>query len=137
HGPLASAWRVLVIDEFALPAPVGTGVSADIVEEAVTSAHQTIAQQHDAGVATVDAVEHSDVNGIKTVADTTRSRRHDRRRGLLTNRRHNPTERHSWQLHRIAFEVILIALRPAPEFQVDPVALEQGLEIRVFVVAHR
>jgi hypothetical protein len=73
HRPLALARRVLVIDEFALPAAVGAGVGADIVEKCIAAADPAVVQHHDAGIAAVDAVEHPDMNGIKTVADPARS----------------------------------------------------------------
>src|ERR1700722_8121316 len=73
HRPFALVRRVLVIDEFALPAAVGAGVGADIVEKCIAAADPAIVQHHGPGIAAVDAVEHPDVNGIKTVADPARS----------------------------------------------------------------
>src|SRR5580692_52311 len=67
HRPLAPAPRVLVIDEFAFPFAVSARVAAEIIEEAIAAADSAIEQQHDAGIAAVDAIEHPDVNGVKTV----------------------------------------------------------------------
>jgi hypothetical protein len=40
-------------------------------------------------------------------------------------------------LRRAALKKILIALLAASERQGDPVGIEQGLELRIVVVAHR
>src|SRR5882757_5449478 len=98
HRPRAFAWRVLVIDELALPATVGARVGADVIEKAIASPHQAVVQKHDAGVAAIDTVEHPDVNGIKTIADAA-SGCNDRWGSFLTDRCHHPTERNPRQLH--------------------------------------
>src|SRR5206468_5913741 len=89
HRPLADAWRVLVIDELALPPAVHTGVGANLIKERVATVDSAVVQHHDAGIATIDAIEHPNVNGIKAVTDTALSDRSDRRRGLLTDGGHH------------------------------------------------
>src|ERR1700687_5664507 len=69
HRPFPLAWRVFVVDEFALPSAVRTGVGADIIEERIAAADSAVVQHHDAGIAAVDTVKHPDMNGIKPVAD--------------------------------------------------------------------
>src|SRR6266705_4349521 len=82
HRPLAHAWRVLVIDELALPPAVHTGVGADIIEERVATVDPAVVQHHDAGIAAIDTIKHPNVNGIEAVTDAALSDRSDGRRGL-------------------------------------------------------
>src|SRR5882757_5937429 len=85
HRPLAPARRVLVIDQFALPAALRAAVSADIVEEGIAAADAAVMQHHDAGVAGVDAVEHPDVERIESVGDTVGSAGARRWRRILAD----------------------------------------------------
>src|ERR1700687_960231 len=137
HRPLALARRVLVIDEFALPPAVRAGVGADVIEERIAAADPAIVQHHDAGVAAVDAVKHPDMDRIETVLDAIFSDRKCQRRGFFADRGHHRVEGNARQLRRAAFEKILLALLPALERERDLVGLEQGLEIRILVVAQR
>src|SRR5260370_1054664 len=72
-----------------LPPAFGAGVGADINKERITAADLAVVQHHDAGVAAIDAVEHPDMNGVKTITDAAFSGRNDRRRRLFADGCHH------------------------------------------------
>ena len=61
--------RVLLVEDLALPAAVLGGVGAEIIEEGVAAEDAAVVEQHHAGQAALDAVEHAQVDGIETVDD--------------------------------------------------------------------
>src|SRR5262249_15884803 len=62
---LALRRRVFLIDELALPAAVRRSIGAEIVEEGVAAEDAAVAQQHHAGLAAGNPVQHPDVDRIK------------------------------------------------------------------------
>ena len=101
---LALGRRVLLVEDFALPAAVRRGIGAEIVEERIAAEDAAVMQQHHAGQAAIDAVEHPDVNGIEPVDDAALADRFDRRNDLVVDRRHDRAEHRARHLRRAAHE---------------------------------
>jgi len=76
-------WRVLLVEDLALPAAVGRGVGAEVVEKGVTAEDAAVEQQHNAGQAGLDAVERAKLERIEPVDDTARPDSADRRQRLV------------------------------------------------------
>ena len=68
-GVLAFGRGVFPVEDLAFPAAVLRGVGADIVEERIAAEDTALVEQHHAGQAALDAVEHPDVDGIEAVDD--------------------------------------------------------------------
>src|SRR6186713_19563 len=61
--------RMFLIEDLALPATILRAVRTEIIERGVAAQDAAFIQQHDAGQASLDAVEHADMNGIEAVDD--------------------------------------------------------------------
>src|SRR5258708_2308935 len=137
HRALALARRMFVVDEFAPPPAVRARIGADIVEEGIAAAHLAVVQDHDTCVASVDTVEHADVDRIEAVLDARLLERRNGRRGSFAERRDQHVERDARQLRDLALEAMLLALRPAPQRHRDFVGLQERPEIRIEIVPDR
>src|SRR5262249_33181085 len=121
---LAFRRRVFLIDELALPAAVRRGVGTEIIEERVAAEDATITQQHHAGLAATEAVQHPDVDRIEAANDTAVPNNAGRRNILVAERGHDGTK-HRGILHHLAFEAPELALWPAANAQGDLVGTGQ------------
>src|SRR6187551_1237632 len=67
---LAHRGRVFLIEDLALPAAILRAVRTEIIERGVAAQDTAFIEQHDAGQAALDTVEHADVNRIEAIGDT-------------------------------------------------------------------
>src|SRR5438874_1265094 len=86
YRPVALGRRMLAVDEFALPSAVRRRVRPDIVEERIATPDAAVMQQHDTGVASIDPVEHADLDGVEPITDAVGADRTGRRRVSVIDR---------------------------------------------------
>ena len=132
---LALCRGVFLIDELALPAAVRRGVGAEIIEEGVAAENAAVMQQHHAGMAAGNAVQHPDVDRVEPADDAAVADRTGRRNVVVAERRHDRAKHRAGVLHHVALEAIEFALRPAAHADGDFVGTDQRSALRRRAVA--
>src|SRR5947209_8143673 len=69
HGIIAFDGRMFLVEDLPLPAAFLGGVAAEVIERCIAAENATVIEQHDAGQAALDTIEHTQVNGIEPVDD--------------------------------------------------------------------
>ena len=135
HRILAPRRRMLLVEYLALPAAVLRGVGAEIIEERVATEDAAVIEQHHAGQAAIDAVEHADVDGIEAVDDAAFADAAGDRDRLLLDRGHDRTKRHPGQFLEAAFKPVEIAVGFAPRQQRRVVGAGHRPIVRIGIMA--
>ena len=113
HEVFALGQCVLLVEDLALPAAVGRGVGAEVIEESVAAEDAAVQQQHDTRQAGFDSVERAKLEGIEPVDDTALPDGADRRQPLVVEPRQLGPEQGAGPRRGAAFKTNLVSLQPA------------------------
>src|SRR5207302_11020441 len=79
--------RVLLVEDLALPAAVGRGIGAEVIEESIAAEDAAVQQQHDTRQAGLNAVECANLDGIEPIDNAALPDGADRRQRLVVEPR--------------------------------------------------
>src|SRR3954454_25306727 len=88
----ALGWRMLLIEDLALPASIRRSIGADVIEKSIATEDATAVQQHHPGKPACDTVQKADVDGVETVDDATCTDPAGDRDRVLLDRCHDGAE---------------------------------------------
>ena len=126
---------MLLVEHLALPAAVGRGIGAEVIEKSVAAEDVTVQQQHDARQAGFDAVERTKLDGIEPVADAALPDGADWRQRLVIEPRQFGPEQSARPRRGAAFKTNPVALQLASHADGGNVGVHQRLVVGVVVVA--
>src|SRR2546429_1714876 len=135
HRILALRRRVLLVDDFALPATVRGAVGAEIIKEGVAAENAAVDQQHHAGQAAIDTVEGADVDRIEPIDDAALPDLALGWERLVVEPHQVRPEQRAGPRCRAAFEANLVAGHPTPHADRGDIGSHQRLVVGIVVVA--
>ncbi len=135
HGVFAFRRRVLLVEDLALPAAVGRGIGAKVIEEGVAAEDAAVQQQHDARQAGFDSVERAKPDGIEPVDNAALPDGADRWQRLVVEPRQLGPEQGAGPRRGAAFKTNLVALQSAPHADGGDVGVHQRLVVGIVIVA--